>query len=113
MTSSLINSPFKYSCFAYYNGLEYTFSKSILHHVSMLFTKISFNSVQSPKAPLPMFVTPSPNSTLFKLTQPANALLPILDKLFGNRTSVSPLQYEYLQPVNTQYFASNKSEIWS
>ena len=22
-------------------------------------------------------------------------------------------QYEYLQPVITQYFASNKSEIWS
>ena len=26
---------------------------------------------------------------------------------------VSPEQPEYLQPVITQYFASNKSEIWS
>lgn len=28
-------------------------------------------------------------------------------------TFVRPLQASYLQPLITQYFASNKSEIWS
>ena len=31
----------------------------------------------------------------------------------GNFIEVSPVQFWYLQPVITQYFASNKSEIWS
>ena len=32
---------------------------------------------------------------------------------FGITISVKLVQEQYLQPVITQYFASNKSEIWS
>ena len=48
-----------------------------------------------------------------KLLQPENALSPMLVTEFGIVNVVKPLQKEYLQPVITQYFASNKSEIWS
>ena len=47
------------------------------------------SSLQSAKAPPPIFVT-----------------------LFGMVTEVSALQLEYLQPIITQYFIDNKSEIW-
>ena len=32
--------------------------------------------------------------------------------LFGNSTDTKLQQYEYLQPIITQYFIDNKSEIW-
>ena len=41
--------------------------------------------------------------------------LSLNDKVFipsSIATFVNPVQTEYLQPVITQYFASNKSEIW-
>ena len=36
----------------------------------------------------------------------------MLVTLFGMLILVSELQYEYLQPIITQYFIDNKSEIW-
>ena len=53
-----------------------------------------------------------------KLEQPSNVLPPkyvtsMLVTLVGILMEVKPEQKEYLQPVITQYFASNKSEIWS
>ena len=37
---------------------------------------------------------------------------PIFVTLFGMVTEVRDLQSEYLQPIITQYFIDNKSEIW-
>ena len=36
----------------------------------------------------------------------------MLVTLFGMLILVSELQKEYLQPIITQYFIDNKSEIW-
>ena len=46
------------------------------------------------------------------LIQPEKAPLPIFVTLFGMVTEVSALQLLYLQPIITQYFIDNKSEIW-
>ena len=44
--------------------------------------------------------------------QPAKVKSPIPLTPFGMVTEVSALQYSYLQPIITQYFIDNKSEIW-
>ena len=44
--------------------------------------------------------------------QPLKVPLPIFVTLFGMVTEVSALQRAYLQPIITQYFIDNKSEIW-
>ena len=44
--------------------------------------------------------------------QPLKALLPIVVTLFGMVTEVREIQKVYLQPIITQYFIDNKSEIW-
>ena len=43
----------------------------------------------------------------------AKAEFPIVVTLLGIVIDVKLEQFSYLQPVITQYFASNKSEIWS
>ena len=50
--------------------------------------------------------------TLVKLTLFKNAKLPILVTLLGISILVKPLHSLYLQPIITQYFIDNKSEIW-
>ena len=45
--------------------------------------------------------------------QPTNAPASIYATELGMVMLVRPEQLLYLQPVITQYFASNKSEIWS
>ena len=40
------------------------------------------------------------------------AMSPIFVTLFGMVTEVRDLQRAYLQPIITQYFIDNKSEIW-
>ena len=60
-----------------------------------------------------MLFTPSPIVTEVKDVQPEKAPYPMLSTLLGIVTEVKDVQSEYLQPVITQYFASNKSEIWS
>ena len=45
--------------------------------------------------------------------QEPNAFSPTLVTLLGIVIFSKEVQVEYLQPVITQYFASNKSEIWS
>ena len=44
----------------------------------------------------------------------AESFLPVKkEKLyFGEVTSLKICQFEYLQPIITQYFIDNKSEIW-
>ena len=51
--------------------------------------------------------------TEVKPEQPEKANSPILITLLPIATEVKLRQPKYLQPVITQYFASNKSEIWS
>ena len=51
------------------------------------------------------------NSLSFE--QPRNAESPIEVTLFGMVIEVRLVQPSYLQLVISQYFASNKSEIWS
>ena len=46
------------------------------------------------------------------LLQSSKARLSIVVTLFGIFMLVSDLQYLYLQPIITQYFIDNKSEIW-
>ena len=44
--------------------------------------------------------------------QPSNAPSPIVVTLLGMITEVRELHTLYLQPIITQYFIDNKSEIW-
>ena len=69
--------------------------------------------MQSLNAKYPIVVTLLGIVTLVRLLQPSNAPLPIVVTLLGIVTLVRLMQPSYLQPVITQYFASNKSEIWS
>ena len=43
---------------------------------------------------------------------PAKVALSILVTLLGIVIDVSMIQLKYLQPIITQYFIDNKSEIW-
>ena len=47
-----------------------------------------------------------------RLSQPLKAEYFILSTPEGNVTDVRLLQPSYLQPIITQYFIDNKSEIW-
>ena len=60
-----------------------------------------------------MLVTLSGRMMDVRLLQLEKAYAPMLVTLSGRVMDVRLLQSEYLQPVITQYFASNKSEIWS
>ena len=50
--------------------------------------------------------------TEVRALQPLKAQSSIVVTLFGMVTEVRALQPEYLQPIITQYFIDNKSEIW-
>ena len=66
--------------------------------------------VQFSKVPC-ILVTPCGISTRVKLVQfvkiSSRFVMP-----FDNSTDVRPVQSVYLQPIITQYFIDNKSEIW-
>lgn len=64
------------------------------------------------KALFPIFVTLSGILILVSELHPLKALSPIFVTLFGILMLVRDLQNEYLQPIITQYFIDNKSEIW-
>lgn len=49
---------------------------------------------------------------LLRETHPSKALPPILITPFEKLMLVRDLQGWYLQPIITQYFIDNKSEIW-
>ena len=50
--------------------------------------------------------------TEVKELQPLKALSSIVVTLLGMVTEVREIQPSYLQPIITQYFIDNKSEIW-
>ena len=68
--------------------------------------------LQRLKANPPIFVTLFGMVTEVRDLQSEKALPPIVVTLFGMVTEVSSLQPLYLQPIITQYFIDNKSEIW-
>ena len=70
------------------------------------------SALQPLKVPLPIFVTLFGMVTEVSALQLSKAPLPIFVTLFGMVTEVSALQPAYLQPIITQYFIDNKSEIW-
>ena len=68
--------------------------------------------VQLLNAFFPIALTLFPIFTFFRLVQPLKAYPPIILTLFGMFTEVRALHSLYLQPIITQYFIDNKSEIW-
>lgn len=68
--------------------------------------------VQPSNAPLPIVSTLPCILIFFKDEQSEKTRSPIVFRLFPIFTSVSLLQPAYLQPIITQYFIDNKSEIW-
>ena len=59
-----------------------------------------------------MLVTELGILILVKLLQPQKASFPMLVTELGILMLVKLLQVSYLQPIITQYFIDNKSEIW-
>ena len=70
------------------------------------------SSLQSEKVSSPIFVTLFGMVTEVRELQLKKAPPPISVTLLGMVTEVRDLQSEYLQPIITQYFIDNKSEIW-
>lgn len=68
--------------------------------------------VQFSNAETPIVLTLFPIFTFCRLVHFLKAYHPIVVTLFGMVTEVRELQFEYLQPIITQYFIDNKSEIW-
>ena len=59
-----------------------------------------------------MDVTPLPIVTEVNPVQPRNTKFPMDVTLLGIIIEVNPINIVYLQPIITQYFIDNKSEIW-
>ena len=64
------------------------------------------------KADFPIVVTLLGMVTEVRELQSLKAPKPIVVTLLGMVTEVRELQPSYLQPIITQYFIDNKSEIW-
>ena len=71
------------------------------------------NKSHLPNAKAPIVRTESGTTKLVRLVHRKNAYSPISVTLLPIVAFVKFEQLSYLQPVITQYFASNKSEIWS
>jgi hypothetical protein len=70
------------------------------------------NPLQPENALMPIEVIPSGRVKLVNPLQSRNAYLSIEVIPAGRFKLVNLLQPEYLQPIITQYFIDNKSEIW-
>ena len=68
--------------------------------------------VQLSNAYSPIALILFPIFTFCRLVHPLKASPPIVVTLLGMVTEVRELQPSYLQPIITQYFIDNKSEIW-
>ena len=68
--------------------------------------------LQSVKAAIPIVVTLLGIDIEVRELQLTKAAGSIVVTLLGMITEVRELQYLYLQPIITQYFIDNKSEIW-
>ena len=74
--------------------------------------EICVTLVQLLNASSPIVLTLFPIYTFCRLVQSLKASSSIAVTLFGMFIEVSALQRAYLQPIITQYFIDNKSEIW-
>ncbi len=68
--------------------------------------------VQFSNADVPIVLTLFPIFTFCRLVHSLKACHPMYVTLFGIVIEVRDLQFAYLQPIITQYFIDNKSEIW-
>ena len=75
-----------------------------------MFTEV--RELQPSKAFSPIVVTLFGMFTEVRELQPLKVYHPIVVTLFGMFTEVRDLHSAYLQPIITQYFIDNKSEIW-
>lgn len=80
--------------------------------VTLLGMVTEVRELQSLKADRSIVVTLLGMVTEVNALQSSKAPFPIVVTLFGKVTEVSALQSAYLQPIITQYFIDNKSEIW-
>ena len=80
--------------------------------VTLLGMVTEVRDLQSSKALLPISVTLFGMLIEVRRSHQSKARSPISVTLFGMVTEISALQTEYLQPIITQYFIDNKSEIW-
>ena len=68
--------------------------------------------LQREKQEIPKLVTELGMVMAVKLLQPMKHHSPKLVTELGMVMEVKPLHIQYLQPIITQYFIDNKSEIW-
>lgn len=80
--------------------------------MTLLGIVIEVRFIQFSKASDPIIVTLSGISIDVKLLHPEKAPPPIKVTLLGIFTEVKLVHDLYLQPIITQYFIDNKSEIW-
>ena len=80
--------------------------------VSVVGNSMFSKDLQPAKHQLPSDVIPLDITIFERFAQEPNALFPIVSTLDGKYNSVSFEQLKYLQPIITQYFIDNKSEIW-
>ena len=73
---------------------------------------IDFSLMQELKAEYPIVVTLFGMFIDVNASQYLKVSFPIVVTLFGIFIDFSALQPSYLQPIITQYFIDNKSEIW-
>ena len=73
---------------------------------------IEVRRLQHENASIPMLVTLLGIVIEVRPEQPANVSFPIVVTLLGSVIEVRYEQLSYLQPIITQYFIDNKSEIW-
>ena len=89
------------------------FANAIIPIFLTLFGMVTeVSALQLLKACIPIVVTLFGMVTEVSALQLSKAPSPISVTLFGMVTEVSALQPAYLQPIITQYFIDNKSEIW-
>ena len=82
----------------------------VLHPIINVFDDVSMIALHP--SLLSYVVLPSLTFIFVKPLQPVKADSPMLVTLLGIVTEVKPEQSLYLQPIITQYFIDNKSEIW-
>ena len=91
---------------------EEQFENRSSSRVTLLGILILVKLTQEPNACLPISVTSLGILILIRLLHLLNALSPISVTLSGISIFFKLLQRRYLQPIITQYFIDNKSEIW-
>ena len=74
--------------------------------------ELSLNSEQLSKAEASILVRLEVTGIYASLPQPLKAETPISRRLAAPLILINSLQFWYLQPIITQYFIDNKSEIW-